>query len=122
MESLAGLRIRLATGAKDALKLLAISDDVDFCLAGCRLADGDVASLLEAVRQVHPQVAVGILCAQLAVPKAMGSVAALLKDRDAEALARAIDTIFTVGTTLMKAPIGCRYGFALNFPRDPVDG
>ena len=63
MDALPDLRILTAAGSDAALELLAVTDDIDFCLSDYRLTDGDGASLLEEVRRRYPEIAIGLLCA-----------------------------------------------------------
>jgi DNA-binding NarL/FixJ family response regulator len=96
------IRVLTASGTETALALLTRTREVDLCLADYRLADGDGASLLNEVRRRHPEIAIGFLCADpspsiIDHARTIGGVACLSKDRDTEALASAIQTIFNGG-------------------------
>jgi DNA-binding NarL/FixJ family response regulator len=109
-EALPGLRILVADGTSSALELLSVTDDIDFVLSDYRLVGGDGVTLLEEVRRRYPGIAIGLLCADpteavIAKVKAAGAVACLSKDRDTDALAAAIDTIFNGGTVFDDSPL-----------------
>jgi DNA-binding NarL/FixJ family response regulator len=109
-DALPGLRILVADGASSALELLSVTDDIDFCLSDYRLVGGDGVTLLEEVRRRYPGIAIGLLCADPTEPviarvRAAGGVACLSKDRDTDALAAAIDTIFNGGTVFDDNPL-----------------
>ncbi len=96
------LRISVAEGYHSALESLSLAKDVDFCLADYRLRDGDGITLLEELRRRYPEIALGLICADLTPgiidrTKAAGGVACLSKVRGIDALASAIDTIFDGG-------------------------
>src|SRR5882757_4734027 len=110
MSSLHNLRIHVAAGYHSAFELLAAARDIDFCLADYRLADGDGISLIEEVRRRYPEIAIGLLCADPTTDiidrvKVAGGVACLSKERDIDALASAIDTIFNGGLVFDEAPL-----------------
>jgi DNA-binding NarL/FixJ family response regulator len=101
-DALPDLKVLTASGAGAALELLKATRNVDFCLADFRLTDGDGASLLEEIRRRHPEVAIGLLCADppdgmVDRIKAAGGVACLSKARDTDSLAAAIEAIFDGG-------------------------
>ncbi|AUC97995.1 DNA-binding response regulator [Bradyrhizobium sp. SK17] len=94
-----GLTVCTASGYAAALELLNDNRDIDFVLADRRLSDGDGISLLQDVRRQWPDVAIGLLCADLTPEVAirmrqLGGVACLSKERSANSLQDAIGRIF----------------------------
>ncbi len=97
------LDIIVAESATAAFASLAKQPEVDLVLADQRLGDSDGLSLIGAIRQGYPAIAVGLLCADAHAglgrrAREMGAVACLSKDRDADSLAEAIDMLFRGGT------------------------
>jgi DNA-binding NarL/FixJ family response regulator len=97
------LRVWAVDGVKAALDMLAIRSDLDLVLADHRLLDGDGLSLITTIRERRPDIAVGLLCADASAAltkraRAIGAVACLSKNRDAEHLARALGVLFNGGT------------------------
>jgi DNA-binding NarL/FixJ family response regulator len=98
-----GLRVRAVDGAAAALRSLAREPDADLVLADQRLLDGDGLSLITDVRRLYPGIAVGLLCADASASLskravAIGAVACLSKDRDADRLVEALRVLFGGGT------------------------
>jgi len=103
VETLAGLRVQVADTPDNALLALRAEPDTDLCLADYRLRDADGLSLLERVGVEFPTVARGLLCAALTPElvqraRAIGCVACLSKDRNADGLAEALNMLFDGGT------------------------
>jgi DNA-binding NarL/FixJ family response regulator len=124
-DALPDLQILTAACARSALEVLATTHDIDFCLSDYRLADGDGASLLEEVRRLYPDIAIGLLGADLPAGvtsrvKAAGGVACLSKDRDTDALASAIDTIFNGGLVFDDGPLPTAYFRSLSIRRRQI--
>jgi DNA-binding NarL/FixJ family response regulator len=97
------VRVFTADGASNAIKLLAGTPEIDLCLTDQRLLDGEGVSLARTIRQLHPSVAVGLLCAEPTLTLAsemrtIGAVACLSKDRDPAALCEAIDVLYNGGS------------------------
>jgi DNA-binding NarL/FixJ family response regulator len=97
------LRVWAVDGVKAALDMLGSRSDLDLVLADHRLLDGDGLSLITTIRERHPDIAVGLLCADVSVAltkraRSVGAVACLSKNRDAEHLARALGVLFNGGT------------------------
>ncbi len=102
-EAWPGLEVRAVDGAVAALEALQRSPDVDLVLADQRLLDGDGLSLITEARRRHPAIAVALLCADVTPAlarraSAIGAVACLSKDRDADRLAEALAVLFNGGT------------------------
>lgn len=96
------LAVDAVAGETTALARLHADPDVDLVLADHRLADGDGLELIRRIKGLWPLMAVGVLCAEPTAPVArrareIGAVACLSKDRDAEALAGALETLFNGG-------------------------
>lgn len=107
--ALPDLTITPVEGTAAALAHIDRGAEPDLCLTDYRLADGDGLALLVALRQRLPSMAVGILCADPAAwlvqrARAAGAVACLSKDRDAAALAAAIETLFDGGVVFDDGP------------------
>lgn len=98
-----GLSVAAVEGATAALEALERRPDVDLVLADQRLVDGDGLSLITTIRERCPAIAVGLLCGDVGGglakrAAAIGAVACLTKDRNAESLAVALDVVFRGGT------------------------
>jgi DNA-binding NarL/FixJ family response regulator len=124
-EALRDLRILVADGASSALELLSVTDDIDFCLSDYRLVGGDGVALLQEVRRRYPGIAIGLLCADpteavIARVRGAGAVACLSKDRDTDALAAAIDTIFNGGTVFDDTPLPASHSGTLSIRRREI--
>jgi DNA-binding NarL/FixJ family response regulator len=103
------LTVTTVEGSAAARAHLAGSADPDLCLSDQRLADGEGLELLARLRAERPLMAVGLLCADpspqlVARARAAGAVACLSKDRDADALAAALETLFNGGTVFDDGP------------------
>jgi DNA-binding NarL/FixJ family response regulator len=107
--ALPDLVITPVEGVAAALAHLDSGAEPDLCLTDYRLADGDGLALLVALRARMPSLAVGLLCADpsgmlVQRARAAGAVACLSKDRDAAALAAAIETLFDGGAVFDDGP------------------
>lgn len=103
------LRTVLASDQRSALQVLAMDAEIDLCLADFNLPDGDGLALLRQVRQLHPWVARGLLCAapdpvMAGQAQAMGCVACLTKGRDIASLGEALRTLFNGGAVFDVRP------------------
>jgi DNA-binding NarL/FixJ family response regulator len=101
--ALPDLDVSVAEGVGSALEHLGRGLEIDLCLTDYRLADGDGLGLIETIRARWPLMAVGLLCADptpalVARARSLGAIACLSKDRDADALAQALDILFNGGT------------------------
>lgn len=97
------LHVRVADGEVSALAALATTPEPDLCLVDYRLGAGNGLDLLAKIGTQYPSVARGLLCAQptpeiVARAQALGCVACLSKDRDAQTLAEALTQLFDGGT------------------------
>lgn len=111
-EALPELRVFVAEDEPSALATLKSNAEVDLCLADYRLGQSDGIALLRRIGADHPDVARGLLCAALTPElvqnaKAIGCVACLSKDRDAERLADALRRLFG-GHTVFDEPVARR--------------
>lgn len=109
VSALPDLQVTPVEGVTAAMAHLAAGAEPDLCLTDYRLADGDGLALLETLRVRMPSLAVGLLCADpgeilVARARAAGAVACLSKDRDASALAAAIETLFDGGAVFDDGP------------------
>lgn len=103
------LRVTAVEGVAAALAHLDRGAEPDLCLTDYRLADGDGLALIGMLRARLPSLAVGLLCADptgtvVARAREAGAVACLSKDRDADALATAIETLFDGGAVFDDGP------------------
>lgn len=103
------LQVTAVEGLAAALAVLDGGAEPDLCLTDYRLADGDGLDLLVVLRGRMPSLAVGLLCADptdilVARARSAGAVACLSKDRDAQALAAAIETLFEGGAIFDDGP------------------
>lgn len=107
--ALPDLQVTAVEGVAAALAAVETGPEPDLCLTDYRLADGDGLALVALLRARMPSLAVGLLCADpgdllVARARAAGAVACLSKDRDAAALAAAIETLFDGGAVFDDGP------------------
>lgn len=98
-EALPGLRVRVADTPDSALTAPRAEPDTELCLSDYRLRDGHGLGLLQSVSAEFPTVARGLLCAAptpelVQRARAIGCVACLSKNRDAEGLVEALTLLF----------------------------
>jgi DNA-binding NarL/FixJ family response regulator len=101
--AMGGLTVAAVDGAAAAIRVLEQRADMDLVLADQRLVDGDGLALITTIRARFPAIAVGLLCADVSGglarrAAAIGAVACLTKDRDADSLAGALGILFRGGT------------------------
>jgi len=104
------LEVAVVEGAKEARRWITAHGQVDLCLADHKLDDGDGLGLIAEFKKNWPLMAVGLLCAEPsavlgAKVEAAGGIACLSKQRDALALAEALETLFAGGTVFDGAPV-----------------
>jgi len=98
-DALPELSILLAPDTSSARVIINDCRELDLCLSDQKLNDGTGLELLASIRRSRPSIATGVLCAELTIDlvkkaKAIGAVACLSKDRDAEGIVTAIRAIF----------------------------